>query len=62
MPRPFSIVFWPSSQHAFIELAIPVSVFGAGAMLNSVRWAPGCNNDYVMTDFGTKPDALQYRA
>lgn len=38
-----------TAQHAVIELAIPMSVFG-GALIESVQWAPACGNDVLYVE------------
>lgn len=37
-----------NSEHAFIEVAVPLDFFGI-TTIESVRWAPACNNDIVAT-------------
>jgi hypothetical protein len=35
------------NQHAIIELAINLSVFGSGTTISSIQWAPSCGNDVI---------------
>ena len=36
-----------TTQHAIIELSIPLSAFTAGGSIGLVQWAPSCGNDVV---------------
>ncbi len=46
-----------TDQHAIIELALDINVFG-GATLNEFYWLPSCGNDelYVSTNITTVPE------
>jgi hypothetical protein len=41
-----------NGTHSVIELALDLSLFGAGASLDKIHWGPACGNDFVELEPG----------